>query len=158
KTGSDGAGFDIARRLGHTIVEPTPALAPLLLNGDDLHRELSGVAQDVELAIWIDGCVDVRLRGAVLWTHFGRSCPDAMDASRHGRRALLDGHCVRVAGDFRRGARFDDADGDWMRQAVDHPRAWVQTGLGTMMPASAAAALLHRLGIDGGEALAHFSR
>jgi predicted Rossmann fold flavoprotein len=34
----------------------------------------------------------------------------------------------------------------------------VQTALATMMPASAAAALLHRLAIDGSEALAHFSR
>src|SRR4030095_1150322 len=104
KTGSDGAGFDIARRLGHTIVEPTPALALLLLTGDGVHRELSGVAQDVELAIWIDGCIDVRLRGAILWTHFGVSGPVAMDASRHWHRAQIDGHRVAVTVNFRPGA------------------------------------------------------
>src|SRR5262249_49262939 len=32
KTGSDGAGFEFASRLGHTIVPTTPALAPLLLD------------------------------------------------------------------------------------------------------------------------------
>ena len=158
KTGSDGAGFDIAGRLGHTIVEPTPALAPLLLTGDDSHRELSGVAQDVELTIWIDGRIDVRLRGAILWTHFGVSGPVALDASRHWHRAQIDGHRVAVTINFRPGARFDDVDADWTRQAAEHPRASVQTVLGTMMPASAAAALLHRLAIDGSEALAHFSR
>ena len=35
KTGSDGGGLEIARRLGHTIVPTTPALAPLLLADDD---------------------------------------------------------------------------------------------------------------------------
>src|SRR5688500_10515922 len=34
KTGSDGAGFQIASALGHTLVSPTPALAPLLLQAD----------------------------------------------------------------------------------------------------------------------------
>ena len=31
KTGSDGAGFEMARRLGHTITPTTPGLVPLLL-------------------------------------------------------------------------------------------------------------------------------
>ena len=51
KSGSDGAGFAIARRLGHTIVPTTPALVPLLLDATDrVHADVSGVSQDVELA------------------------------------------------------------------------------------------------------------
>jgi predicted Rossmann fold flavoprotein len=150
--------LDIARRLGHTIVEPTPALAPLLLAEDDLHRELSGVSQDVELAVWIDGRVDVRLRGALLWTHFGVSGPVALDASRHWHRAQVDRRTVAVTLNFRPGAQFDDVDAEWTRLAAEHPRTSLQTVLGTMMPASTAAALLHRLAIEGSEALAHFSR
>ena len=45
KTGSDGGGYVIAQSLGHTIVAPTPALAPLLLAADtphSLHAGLSG--------------------------------------------------------------------------------------------------------------------
>ena len=30
KSGSDGAGLELARHLGHTIVATTPALAPLV--------------------------------------------------------------------------------------------------------------------------------
>src|SRR5205823_4700512 len=43
KSGSDGAGYDIARHLGHTIVPTTPGLAPLLLadSPDAMHRALS---------------------------------------------------------------------------------------------------------------------
>jgi predicted Rossmann fold flavoprotein len=158
KSGSDGAGFAIAKHLGHTIVEPTPALAPLLLNEEEIHRELSGVSQDVELAVWIDGAVDIRLRGALLWTHFGVSGPAAMNASRHWLRAQLGLRDVAITVNFRPGQRFDEVDADWTRLAAGQPRTSVQTMLGTMMPASAAAVLLRRLAIDGGAALAHFSR
>src|SRR6185436_17851284 len=34
KSGSDGAGYAMAERLGHTIVPTTPGLAPLLLSAD----------------------------------------------------------------------------------------------------------------------------
>ena len=51
KTGSDGGGFHIARRLGHTIVPTTPALVPLLLDDRSPHVPLSGVAHDVELTL-----------------------------------------------------------------------------------------------------------
>ena len=158
KTGSDGAGFGIAKHLGHTIVEPTPALAPLVLADDDIHRELSGVSQDVELTVWIDGGVDVRLRGALLWTHFGVSGPVALDASRHWHRAHLDRRQVAITINFRPGEQFDTVDSNWTRLAVEHPRSSVHTILGSMMPTSAAAALLRRLAIDAGLALAHFPR
>jgi predicted Rossmann fold flavoprotein len=158
KSGSDGAGFGFAKRLGHTIVEPTPALAPLVLADDDIHHELSGVSQDVELAVWIDGAVDVRLRGAMLWTHFGVSGPVALDASRHWHRAQVDRRSAAVTVNFRPGQRFDNVDGDWTRLSTESPRSSVQTILGTMIPASAAAALLRHLAIDGSVTLAHFAR
>ena len=94
---------------------------------DDVHRELSGVAQDVELAIWIDGAIAVRLRGAMLWTHFGVSGPVALDASRHWLRAQLEGRAVADHHQLPPRRTFDDVDADWTRQAAAHPRASVQT-------------------------------
>src|SRR5262249_22672630 len=75
RSGSDGTGYDIARTLGHTIVPTTPALAPLVLEHDDLHRDLSGVSHDAELTVWVDDRARIRLSGALLWTHFGISGP-----------------------------------------------------------------------------------
>src|SRR5215213_8827536 len=69
-TGSDGAGYGIARALGHTIVPTTPALAPLLLEGA-FHRALSGVSQPVALTIRSEGTAPRRFAGEWLWTHFG---------------------------------------------------------------------------------------
>ena len=103
KSGSDGAGFEFARSLGHTIVPTTPALVPLVLDGSSsrsIHRELTGVSHDVELAVWIDGRLSVRLAGPLLWTHFGLSGPVSLNASRHWLRAGIEARSVRVTANF----------------------------------------------------------
>ncbi len=116
KSGSDGAGLAIAMALGHTIVETTPALAPLVLDAaDTMHRDLSGVSQDVELAIWTEGALQIRLAGAMLWTHFGVSGPVALNASRHWLRARINGQQASVAVNFRPSRQFDDVDAEWVR-------------------------------------------
>jgi predicted Rossmann fold flavoprotein len=159
KSGSDGAGFAIARRLGHTIVPTTPALAPLLLDAvDGVHAAVSGVSQDVELAVRVDGAVAIRLTGSLLWTHFGISGPVALNASRHWLRAQLEGRPVAMTVNLRPGRQFDEVDADWQRLASANPRAAVQTALASMLPASVAAAILRQLALDGAVTLAHFPR
>ena len=149
----------IARRLGHTIVPTTPALAPLTLDpSDGFHRDLAGVSHDVELAVWIDGTISTRLTGSLLWTHFGVSGPVALNASRHWLRAHLEQRAVAITANVCPGRSFEQVDADWNRRARERPRASVQASLATIAPASFAAALLRRLGVDGVTALAHFAR
>lgn len=159
KTGSDGAGFEMARRLGHTIVKTTPGLVPLVLDSsadEDLHRDLTGVAQPVELTIWMEHRVALRLEGALLWTHFGVSGPVALNASRHWLRAQLEGRACRITASFCPGEAFEAVDARLGAMALERPRASVQSALATLVPASAATALLRRLRIDPLTALAHF--
>ena len=159
KSGSDGAGFAMARRLGHSIVPTTPALAPLLLNpADAMHSNLSGVSHDAELAVWIDGVVALRLTGSLLWTHFGISGPVALNASRHWLRAQVDRRAAAMTLNFRPGMRFDDVDADWQQRAGANPRSSVHGTLASMVPASVAAALLHATAIEDTVALAHLPR
>ena len=159
KSGSDGAGFAMARRLGHTIVPATPALVPLLLAAtDSVHGEVSGVSHDVELAVWVDRAIAIRLTGSLLWTHFGISGPVALNASRHWLRAQLEGRPVSMTANLRPGEQFDDVDAEWQRRAIANPKASIQTTLASMLPASVAAAVLRQLTLDGSAPLAHFPR
>ena len=158
KSGSDGAGFAIAQRLGHTLVPTTPALVPLLLDAGEAVHSLSGVSHDAEVAVWIDGRVAARLTGAILWTHFGVSGPVALNASRHWMRAQIDRRSARLTMNFYPGQSFDDVDARWNDRAREHPRATVQTSLAQTLPASVAASIVGRLGLDGGVPLAHFPR
>jgi hypothetical protein len=158
KTGSDGAGLAIAARLGHTIVPTTPGLVPILLGDHAPHREVSGVSQDVELTVWIDGAVATRLAGALLWTHFGVSGPAAMNASRHYLRAEIEGRTVSLTINFCPGDTFEQVERHWMALATVRPKASLQTALGGMISASVAAAILKQLAIDGSQELAHLTR
>lgn len=157
RSGSDGTGLAIAERLGHTIVPTTPALAPLLLADDDpVHRELSGVSQDVELTLWVDGAVGVRITGALLWTHFGISGPAALDISRHWLRAQLDGRTVAMTASFCPGRRFEQVDAEWTERAAARPTATVLSALGALVPSSVASALMRTT--HKGVTLAHLSK
>jgi len=156
KSGSDGAGFEIAKRLGHTIVATTPGLVPLVLEDEPnaMYRQLSGVAQEAELTLWVDDAVEIRLSGSLLWTHFGISGPLALNMSRH---------CLRNPGStltlsFCPGQSFDDVERWWSTRTADRPQASVSTQLSTLVPASVADALLSRVDVDGKTTLAHLSR
>ena len=159
KTGSDGSGYEFARRLGHTIVETTPALVPLVLDeGTSIHRDVTGVSQDVRLSVWVDGAVDCRIDGSLLWTHTGASGPAAMNASRHWLRAALDGRPIRVTVNFCPSASFDEIDRELQRHAQESPRASTQSLVARFVTASVASAILQRIGVDGSGRAAQLGR
>ncbi len=156
KSGSDGAGYEIARHLGHTIVPTTPGLVPLELESGahPMHRELTGVSHDAEMTLWVNGAVELRLTGSLLWTHFGVSGPVVLDMSRH----WLRNPGARLTLNFCPGRTFDDVDRWWTGRASARPQTTVSTQLATIVPASVANALLERTRIDAAATLAHFSR
>ncbi len=148
KTGSDGGGLEIARRLGHTIVPTTPALVPLTADDRHMHETLTGVSHEAELALWVDGRIARRLRGDLLWTHFGFSGPVVLDMSRHWLRARLEEQSARVTLSLLPGESFESIDHAWSSPAAVRSRATVHGRLANAMPASLATAILQRLDIE----------
>ncbi len=143
KSGSDGAGYALAERLGHTIAGTTPALAPLLIDpSEPLHNALSGVAHPAELSVWVNGRLEERLAGPLLWTHFGVSGPVALNASRVWAQAVLGGHEAAITVSMFPGLGFDEIDATLQALARERPRASAATLLATMLPLSVAEALL----------------
>jgi len=95
KSGSDGWGFALAKRLGHPIVPTTPALSPIvLLPGTDAagrFAELSGITVDARLEVRSGaGRSLFAWTGSTLFTHFGLSGPTPLNVSRHFLRERLD--------------------------------------------------------------------
>lgn len=98
RTGSDGQGWEIVRRLGHHVTATAPALVPLVLADGFFHAGLSGLSHEATLTTLVDGKVVDRRTGNLLWTHFGVSGPVVMDASRfwtlaHGAGAKVELRC-----------------------------------------------------------------
>ena len=158
KTGSDGNGLELARRLGHTIVPTTPALVPLLDDDNVRHQALTGVSQEAELALWIDGAIARRLTGSLLWTHFGSSGPVVLDLSRHWLRAHLEDRRPYITVNVIPGQSFESLEEQWRDWATSRPRTSLQGILATLMPAAVAACILQYVSLDPTAALANLSR
>ena len=157
KTGSDGAGYAFARALGHTYVDTTPALVPLVLS-DSAHVNLAGVAHPVAVTVRAEGSAPIRLAGAMLWTHFGVSGPVMLNASRHWLRARLDNRAVQLSIAVLPGVTFEALDAWLVEQQQAHPRALVRTALASRLPAAVADAWVDAADVDASTTLAHLAR
>jgi len=147
KTGSDGAGYELARSLGHTITAPVPALVPLILNGE-FHARLSGIAHEAALTVRVQASKPVTHFGALLWTHFGVSGPVVLDASGLFARARAEGTEVTVSLNFLPGKSFESCE-QWMLSTTENsPRESLRSVLGQALPARVADALLAAMNID----------
>jgi predicted Rossmann fold flavoprotein len=156
KTGSDGGGYALARAMGHSLVPTTPGLVPLRLTGQ-FHVGLSGITQDVELSVHVEGEKVVRLNGSMLWTHFGASGPVVMNASRLWHRARLEKKQVSITASFSKGEDSASLDAHFVSLAVDQPKKMIHAVLSRWLPARVAAAMLAELGVEQ-TPMAHLSR
>lgn len=122
KSGSDGAGYELARALGHSVGETFPALVPLLLESGHWLMALSGIACDAELSLLgARGKLLRRVGGSMLLTHFGLSGPVVLDMSRHWIAAKREGEATLVAS-FVPGDDFASIDGWLVAAAKESPR------------------------------------
>jgi predicted Rossmann fold flavoprotein len=147
KSGSDGFGLELARRLGHGMVPTTPALVPLVLDGE-FHRPLSGVSCPVELSVRAAGDKPLRIAGALLFTHFGVSGPAALDASRHVLRARLEGRDVELWANLLPGRDEAWADRALVELSGRSPHLQLSGALSRELPAALAERVIAVLALD----------
>jgi predicted Rossmann fold flavoprotein len=138
RTGSDGTGHALLAALGHTIEPPVPALTPLT-SDDPLCSALQGVTCDVELTLRTGAARPTRVRGSMLFTHFGYSGPAALDLSRHWLRA--EGSERRVTASFLPGSTPESLAADVVRAAAESPRRSVRRWCAERLPERLAHAL-----------------
>ncbi len=156
KSGSDGFGYELARRCGHTLVPPTPALVPLVLEGTPF-AALAGVSHEAVLTV-TDGGVRTVITGSLLWTHIGISGPAALDASRVWLRVVEDGRRPSLTMSVLPGLTFEGLEQWLVEGARAHPRGTLRSELTALLPAAVLDALLRHAGVDPGTTLAQLSR
>lgn len=84
-TGSAGAGYDLAGKLGHSIVPCRPSLVPLE-SDDDYCAQMQGFSlKNVTLSAYENDKLIYHELGEMLFTHFGVSGPLVLSASSHMR-------------------------------------------------------------------------
>lgn len=90
KTGSNGDGYFIARKLGHTIVPYVPALCGIRCAGDAF-RALAGIRTEAALELVIDGHSVDREAGELQLVDYGISGIPVFQLSRYAAYALQEG-------------------------------------------------------------------
>lgn len=97
-SGSDGSGYRLAKKLGHGIIEPLPALVQLrcyVPSEKDFFKEVSGVRSQAKITLFIDGETAAIEEGELQLTDYGISGIPVFQFSRIASRAVYEGKkCV----------------------------------------------------------------
>jgi predicted Rossmann fold flavoprotein len=158
RSGSDGAGWEILRELGHTVTPTYAALVPLVLSPQMFHAELAGISQEAELSVFVGGKrIDHRI-GSLLWTHFGISGPVVMDASRHWTGAHESGAGPTLQCNLLPGESFGQVEQWLIQSTANRPKASMLTHLSQRFTERTAAALLRHAGLDPTTAASQLTR
>jgi len=93
--GSDGSIYEIARQLGHTIVEPVPSVVPLIVK-DKLCYTLQGQRISARAKSQVNGKVGQEVEGELLFTKYGLSGTCILDVSEDISIAINREHKTNV--------------------------------------------------------------
>jgi len=96
KTGTDGSGYTLAQRLGHTLIEPVPGIVQLKLDYPYL-KDLSEIKFEGLGHIIVNGeCIRSEY-GEILFTDYGASGPPILQLSRKAAYELKKGEDVTLS-------------------------------------------------------------
>jgi hypothetical protein len=160
RTGSDGAGWQTVRGLGHTVTATHQALVPLVLAPDTPFAELAGVSHPAELTTVANGTRVDRRAGSLLWTHVGISGPVVMDASRHWVIAADDASAPRpeLRMSIYPGESFETVDRRLTAIGRERPKLSLARFVGEQVPERAATTLVRLAGIEPATPIARLTR
>jgi len=107
-TGSTGDGFSWAKKLGHTVNTPTPALAPVILK-EKFIKNLEGLSlKNVKISIYKNNKKQDERFGEALFTDVGMSGPIIIDMSKKINNLLPDHTELRI--DFKPALNIKEFD------------------------------------------------
>lgn len=146
-TGSTGDGYAFAKRMGHTVSKPLPALTGLCAADKDC-KGLAGVRFDARVTLFSGEEILAEEEGEVQFTSYGLSGIPVFQISRFAARALQRGESCQVGLDLmKEQSREQIAESLKRRRDLAGERRGTDILLG-MFPEKLSAALLSRAGIS----------
>ena len=147
-TGSTGDGYEFARALGHTVVEPRPSLVPLEVPGEDCPRMQGLALKNVQLTVKNQkGKAVFREQGELLFTHFGLSGPLVLSASAHMRDFAKDRYRCHI--DLKPALDEGTLDARLVRELAQGANRDLDNLMGALLPRLMIPVVLERAGIPG---------
>ncbi|HHW80351.1 MAG TPA: NAD(P)/FAD-dependent oxidoreductase [Bacteroidales bacterium] len=147
-TGSNGEGYELARRVGHSVVKARPALVSLETKGD-LAQKLQGLnLKNVKATVWVNGKKRADDFGEMIFTHFGLSGPIILTLSREVVRELQDKNRVEVSIDLKPALDEQKLDTRLIRDLNEHGNKKLLNIFKLWLPSSMIPVFVELLNID----------
>ncbi len=144
-TGSTGDGYHFAKRFGHKVTNPVPALVPFKIKGTYC-TELSGLTlKNITLNVDYNGKRVVSEFGELLFTHQGVSGPVVLTASSKINR--LEKSAVRMWIDLKPALDEETLDQRIIRDFEELKNRELKNSLQKLLPSSLIPIVISRSGI-----------
>lgn len=156
-TGSTGDGYEIAKKLGHTITKIRPSLVPLTASGESLNicQELQGLSlKNVSMKL-----INLENKksiyedfGEMLFTHFGVSGPMILSSSAHLLRYknvdnLLAQNKIQLQIDLKPALSLEKLDLRLQRDFAQEKNKDFKNSLNNLLPQKLIAVIVEKSGI-----------
>ncbi len=155
-TGSTGDGYEIAKKLGHTITKIKPSLVPLETYEQDLHQSLQGLSlKNVKIKM-VDASKNKQIYedfGEMLFTHFGVSGPVILSGSAHLVRyknidELLKNKKIKLSIDLKPALTEEKLNDRILRDFEDFKNKNFKNSLDKLLPQKLIPVIIERSGIN----------
>lgn len=156
-TGSTGDGYEMAKKVGHTITPLSPGLVPLV-TAEDFVPRLQGLSlRNVQATLCQDGRELASEFGEMLFTHFGVSGPIILTLSSQ-LQGELDTPPVRLHIDLKPALSKQTLDQRLLRDIAELGTANYHTLLKGLLPRSLIEVFMERSGIPRQQRMSQFTR
>ena len=155
-TGSNGEGYILAKKIGHTITNIKPSLVPMTTYEQDMHSILQGLSlKNVNITI-IDKLKNKEIYndfGEMLFTHFGVSGPIILSASAHLVRynnieELLKNKQIKLKIDFKPALSEEKLDLRLQRDFIEFKNKEFKNSLEKLLPQKLIPVIIKNSNID----------
>ena len=148
-TGSTGDGYEISKKLGHTITKIKPALVPLVAKNDSkiLCKKMQGLSlKNVGLKLYNNNKLIYEDFGEMLFTHFGVTGPIILSSSSHLVRQELKNPKIEI--DLKPALTEEKLDERILRDFQTEKNKEFKNSLDKLLPQKMIPVIIKLLGIN----------
>ena len=158
QTGSTGDGYHWAKKFGHTVIPPEPALNPVK-TAEKWVKEIQGLSlKNVFLQLFHEGKKQDERFGEMLFTHFGISGPIVMDMSKNIGKCLKNKANLRLVLDLKPALSFQKLDKRIQRDFQEFKGRMFKNALIKLLPASMVELMVKLSDIDANKKVDYISK
>ena len=133
-TGSTGDGYEMAKKLGHTVVPLRPSLVPLETE-EEWVKDVQGLSlRNVRATLLAGGEKVQEMFGEMMFTHFGVTGPIILSMSRRAAKCLAEGEFVELELNLKPALTPEKLDARIQRDFEQHIRKSLKNGLLDLLP------------------------